>query len=695
MLNAHRFAPLPLCLLFALPALGSDPTVEEIEITGRVLPGEPSAQSTERRLTSEGVDFSAAGGVSALPVLNGLGADRVKVLIDGAESGVACANQMNPPLSYISGSQIETLAVMAGISPVSVAGDNIAGVISVNAIEPRYTDSDQLTWQSGYLAGAYRSNGDARQISLGARAASDSISLAYSGAFDDSKSYEDGRGERVLDTLYRAQNHSLVGAWRDDSQQLAMKLSHQYIPYQGYPNQYMDMTENRSTGLMAHYERKADDGREFHGQLNVQQVEHAMGFFTEEKPGSMPMNTEADEVSYKLRWHKPLNDQHTLLLGHEYHYYQLNDWWPAVEGSMMMGPNDYRNITDGERERVAGYAELRSRPGDAWTLISGVRVESVRTDAGKVQAYNSMPMMGMPNVDHQAAQAFNAADRERRDTNVDLTLLARFQWSEAQSLEAGIARKQRSPNLYERYSWGRGVMASTMVGWFGDGNGYVGRIDLEPETAYTLSARYRLGAEDSPVQLSISPYYTEVDDYVDVDLIGTFNRGDSSASERHLLQFSNQDVTLYGLDVDARYRLTPLAIGQFSLEGALDYRRGERDRDGEPVYQIPPLSVQFALAHTLDNWENRLTVEWVDEKDRVDRLRKENTTGQYTLVNLSTRYEWERVTLSLGVDNLLDEYYEQPLGGVSIAAFRTGASEGFDPVAGAGRSLNAGVRYRF
>jgi iron complex outermembrane receptor protein len=31
-------------------------------------------------------------------------------------------------------------------------------------------------------------------------------------------------------------------------------------------------------------------------------------------------------------------------------------------------------------------------------------------------------------------------------------------------------------------------MASQMIGWFGDGNGYVGDIDLKPEVAHTVSA---------------------------------------------------------------------------------------------------------------------------------------------------------------------------------------------------------------
>jgi len=35
--------------------------------------------------------------------------------------------------------------------------------------------------------------------------------------------------------------------------------------------------------------------------------------------------------------------------------------------------------------------------------------------------------------------------------------------------------------------YGQTAMDMGMNGWFGDGNGYVGNIDLDPETAHTVS----------------------------------------------------------------------------------------------------------------------------------------------------------------------------------------------------------------
>ena len=84
-----------------------------------------------------------------------------------------------------------------------------------------------------------------------------------------------------------------------------------------------------------------------------------------------------------------------------------------------------------------------------------------------------------------------------------------------QDLEFGYAQKTRSPNLYERYAWSTGGMAMNMINMVGDGNGYVGNLDLKPEVAHTLSATADWhDAEQQNWGLKVTPYYTYVQDYI-------------------------------------------------------------------------------------------------------------------------------------------------------------------------------------
>src|SRR5690554_3987427 len=48
-----------------------------------------------------GVTVYGAGGVSSLPVIRGLGDDRLRIKVDGMDLVSACGNHMNPPMSYI------------------------------------------------------------------------------------------------------------------------------------------------------------------------------------------------------------------------------------------------------------------------------------------------------------------------------------------------------------------------------------------------------------------------------------------------------------------------------------------------------------------------------------------------------------------------------------------------------------------
>ena len=701
--HTYLFSPLALLLtgLFSPAVFADDNTLEIIEVHGQVHNKHLSLGSSETMLSNLGVDFSAAGGVSNLPILNGLMGDRVKVLIDGAEVTAACANQMNPPLSYISANQVTAYNVVAGVSPVSAGGDNIAGVISVNSISPQYSENTELAWNSGYVSAKYSSVDNGQKLGLGARLASDTVSLNYQGSFSDANSYKDGKGNVVLDTLYRAQNHSLTGAIRDDKQQVVIKLTHQKIPYQGFANQYMDMTDNTSYGAIAQYKRSFENS-ELEGQVNWHSVKHEMGFFSKEKTGMMPMKTDAKDISTQLKWRLTLDQNSSLLLGQEYYNYRIDDWWPAIEGSTMMGPNDYININNGKRERVALFAEYESQINNKLWLNTGIRVERVNTQVDEVQAYNdgmmntgSMSAMTTAN-NALAANNFNNADRDKTDTLVDVNVLANYQITLYDELQLGLARKNRAPNLYERYSWGVSNMASTMIGWYGDANGYIGDPNLKAETAHTISTTYSKTAKNDAWRVSANVWYTDITDYIDADIVRSFNSYGLANTTRNILSFTNVDATLYGAKLDISKSLyQSTQFGEWQLKANITSTRGKRRDTNQALYQIKPLHTALSLSQQIGIFENALLWQWEDTKSRVDVNRLENQTVSYSLVNISSKASFDALTLGIEVVNLFDTFYQLPLGGVSIAALKQGNSTGFTQLAGQGRSFNISASYAF
>lgn len=630
-----------------------------------------------------GVSLYTNGGASSLPAIHGMNDDRVKVEIDGMQRTSACANHMNPPLSYISATNVTQTSVMAGLTPVSMGGDSIAGTISVESAPPVFARSGEGVQKEGSIGATYRSVNSGSSISASAAAAGEKVSLGYAGSVDKADSYKDGKGNLVRDTLYKTENNELTLGIKGDDSLFVIKGGQQSIPYQGFVNQYMDMVGNDANYLNADYKSGYAWGK-LDARVYWQDTKHTMGFFTPEKPGTMPMSTHGKDIGYDLHAELALSQQNTLRLGNEYHSFKLDDWWPAVPMSMMMGPNTYENITNGKRDRFSLFAEMESKLDLQWTTLLGLRSDSVKTDTGTVQSYGCGMMCA---ADTAAAAAFNAQNRAKTDNNIDVTASARYEANQGSTYEFGYSRKTRSPNLYERYTWGASQMAMSMIGWFGDGNGYVGNINLRPEVANTLSATAKWNDDaHKKWEFSATPYYTSVKDYIGVNRIGTNANGTAR------LQFVNHDAKIYGLDVTSKTGLWDNSYGVGLFKAILGWTQGTRTDTGGSLYHTMPLSARLSLEQAIDSWTNKVELQLIGKKSSVDPLRNEPSTPGYSLVNWHTDYEMKNVRLDIGITNLFNKYYALPLGGVDIADWKANGSVGLPgAVAGAGRSVNVGV----
>lgn len=630
-----------------------------------------------------GVSLYEAGGVASLPALRGLGADRVSISVNGITIGASCPNEMNSPLSYIDPSRVEMVDVIAGITPVSMGGDSIAGTIVVKAAAPRFA-SDGGRLVEGRVSSFYRSVSRTIGGALSATVASDTLSLSYNGAGVRARNYKSGgRGERVASTEYESYNHAVTFAARGDDQLAVVEVGRQYVPYEGFVNQPMDMVDNRSWFANVRYEGDFDWGR-LESRFYWQDVRHEMNFLADKLPGDMPMKTRSTTIGFSTVATLPVGTRDTVRTGLEVHHFTIDDWWPPVAGSMMMGPERFVNLNNGRRDRLGGFVELERQWNARWTTLAGIRTDLVWTNTGDVQAYNPMP--GMMNPDAAAALAFNASDRARSDTNVDASLTVRFEPSASARYELGVAVKTRSPNLYERYSWGRGSMASRMVGWFGDGNGYVGNIDLKPETAKLVSLSGEWKGTDDAWSVRLSPHYSRVSNYIGVRRLAVLNAQTGQVQ----LQFVNHDAELYGVDVSGDVRLWQSARnGEGRLRISGGWLRGRNVDQGGSLYHIQPLNALVSLEHRLGRWSGALELQLVDDKSRVDAIRNEPKTDGYALLNLRGAYEIGRVRIDAGIDNLFDRAYVLPLGGeIKPGGFTR-------PVPGKGRSFNIGLTVGF
>ena len=689
----------------------------------------PATSDTARLLRDiPGVSLYGAGGVSSLPSIHGMADDRLRIKVDGMDLISACANHMNPALSYIDPSSIGSIAVFAGITPVSMGGDSIGGTIVVNSAAPEFAKTGQGTLVSGRAGTFYRSNANAHGANVGVTVAGEKLNVSYAGSTAQAGTYKAGKdfkiarlstgtnswvsGNEVASTGYKTENQLLGFALRHENHQVELKFGMQRIPYQGFPNQYMDMTGNDSHQTNLRYTGQFQWGA-LEARAYTQNTRHKMNFLEDKlslaSPLGMPMDTEGKTQGALIKADIVLSQRDILKLGSEYQRYRLNDWWGPISNAPMgmMSPNTFWNINNGQRDHFDVFGEWEARWNPQWLSQLGVRSARVKMDTGTVQGYNNnaLGMMGMgyqsPTDPSTIPGAFNAASRSKSDNNVDLTALARYVPSAQQTFEAGYARKTRSPNLYERYAWSTtNSMVMNMVNWSGDANGYVGNLDLKPETANTLSATANWhDANSEKWGLKVTPYYTHVQDYIDASRCRVGSGVPCTAANRDaktgfvFLQFVNQSARIYGTDISG---FVPVAsagsFGSFTATGVLSYVNGKNQTTGDNLYNIMPLNLKLALVQRLGSWTNSVETEAVDSKTRVSQVRDEVKTGGYGLLHLRSSKEWKQVRLDVGIENLFNRFYSLPLGGAYVGQ-RTAAWG--TPVPGIGRTIYAGLSAKF
>jgi iron complex outermembrane receptor protein len=638
-----------------------------------------------------GVAVAANGGISGLPVVRGLADSRVLVTIDGAAITVFCPNEMNPPGSYVLPARVSAITLSPTLSPVSAGGDNIGGVIAIATRSPAFAEPGQAPSLHGEAGFSARSVSDSIGASLSLTAAGERVSLAYDASAVRAENYRSGADRRVLSTEFEAYDQAITLGVLAGPGVLSLKAGRHFSPYQGFPTQRMDLTENDSTFADLRWEAAHGWG-DLSAALSWRSVEHEMNFLADKggsATGGMPMNTQGRDLSGRVAASIPLEAGSTLKLGLEAHKAELDDWWPPVAGSMMMGPNTYWNIRDGRRERKGVWAEWDGALGQDFTANLGLRLERVETNAGPVQPYAWTGMMNA--ADAAAARAFNARDRSRSDDVVDLTARVVWRLKPGANLEFGYARKTRAPTLYERYAWGLGNMSSAMTALSGDANSYVGDPDLEPEVAHNLAATLSLSSADGAREFTLSAYHNSIDDFVDAvklaDLANGFVR----------LRFANVDARLNGLDARLKTRLWETAdLGRGTLTVSAAWVEGENRSSGDSLYHMTPLNGRIVLEQTKGRWTNVAELELMGEKSDVNALRREPRTAAYALANLRTSWRGDKLRVDLAVENLLDTAYALPLGGVSFGDFKAGGSQPpIRPLPGPGRSVNVGLSVAF
>ena len=663
-----------------------------------------------------GVNSATNAGTSSMPVIRGLADDRIKIKVDGMDLISACANHMNSPLSSIDSANVEEIKVFAGLTPVSQGGDSIGGSIVINSVQPEFAKSYENIFKNK-ISTFYRTNNKAIGVNISSSIASDKLSFNYNGSYIDAKNFKAAKhfkdsglaatgrgfidGDEVGSSAFKDGNHMITVGSRKDNQLFNIKLGYQNTPYQGFSNQRMDSTKNEVIKINMAYQNNYDWGK-LESRFYSEKTQHSHNFGQDKQLAysmnviGMPMNAKGYNLGFNVKADILFSQKDLVTIGTEFQRYRLEDWW-TDSGTGPMSPNTFQNINNGERDRFDIYAEwLKSWTPDFNSSI-GLRYGQVRSNSGAVHGYNNNNSTGSTTHNQlNNSTAFNSSNRSKNDNNIDASLLGEYIVNQEQSYEMGYAMKTRSPNLYERYTWSTWMMAANMNNTYGDGNGYVGNVYLKPETAHTFSASSNwYDKTKKNWSFKVTPYFTYVDDYIDAVACSEVGKSCMSRSDGFsTLSLDNQAARIYGFDLSCYQSLAGIkGYGDIVLKGSFSYSKGKNSVANDSLYRVMPANTKLILEQKYGQWSNRLEASLVKNKTNLSKIRNELETPSYGLINVFSTYNYKDAQLSIGVTNLFDKYYIDPLGGSYVgqgATMMTGLSN-TQGMPGMARSFNLGL----
>jgi len=652
----------------------------------------PAADSAQLLKKIPGANVNSNGSVTGIAQYRGMYGDRVNVLMDGIKISSGGPNAMDTPLSYIPRAQLENLEVIRGIAPVSSGNETIGGTIRATSTRSDFSEGEELEFHGMASVGGH-SVDSGYDVSTLMSLANQNHRMHVSGSRQDSDDYAFADGD-VTPSEHDRNSYELGYGYKKEDHEFGLEYVRNDTNESGTPALPMDIIYIDADIAQGNYEGTWNQV-DIESKVYWSQIDHKMSNF--------------DLRSPPLVMGGPMTMQRFTLADSEDYGYGIDATMAFAGGKLELGTDGHladhdanifnpmdnafliENFRGVERDIFGIFGEWQRELAAAWDLELGLRYTHVNMDASTVSA-TGFPMAMMQMNANMLAAEFNAADRSKKDDNIDAVIKLTHSLRKDTNIELGFARKTRSPSYQERYLW----LPLQSTGGLADGNNYIGDINLDPEISY----QFELGLDWRNRRAYFAPraFFHHVDDYIQgIDasnataiMFHTMAAG-MTGSNAKLLQFANIDARLYGVDADFGYHIN----NNWHLDGAVSYVKGERRDNGDNLYRISPANIRLGVTHQQHNWFTTLETVTYLEKDDVSEVTNELETAGYVLLNIYGNYNVPNngFTFAAGIDNLLDKDYAPHLGGVNRV--RDVDVPVGDRVPGAGRNVYASLNYEW
>jgi len=627
--------------------------------------------------TVPGANVNKNGPMTGIAQYRGMFGTRVNVQVNGLNIAPAGPNWMDPPLSHLAPEQLESISVIRGISPVSAGAESIGGTIKSKTASIPFSTTGKVVSHGDFSTG-YDSNNNAYTVGGKIGTSSGRNRLQLQGNFDKGQDTNAGNGLDIVPTQYQRATLGLDYGHQFNRGVFNLGYGHEKVDNSGSPALPMDIIYVKGNTFSTGYQSNKDSsGIKWLTDIHYMDTDHLMNNYSLRKVplmlgvgGTPPMAryslSNAKDFAYNVHAAIPMSIG-TLTLG--------TDGWVVKHNADVYDPNNsaflLQNYNNVIRNRYSVFSEWKSSVTDSLDVQLGLRYSRVNMNSDQVKTSGFGGMLATQIK--ILSSNFNSNQLSQNDNLIDITLQFSQHINDRLTFKLGGARKQRAPSYQERYLWS--PLESTAG--LADQRTYVGDVNLSPETSYNVDVGFDWKSER--IYFTPRVFYKRVNNYIQGTPLtsgaaynfrktqGNMIRGGGFCTSHPTdpfcvpLQFSNTDAEFYGADAGFGINITE----HVALDGSISYVRGKRKDIVDNLYRIAPLNSMINLSYYADNdWSVSAQSMLYGKQNKVSASNSEKQTGGYSVFNLQARYAVNRnIALSAGVNNILDRFYQDHLGG--------------------------------
>ena len=566
------------------------------------------------------IEISRRSGIANDIILRGQKRDNINVIIDGGKIYGGCPNRMDPPISHVLTSNIESVKVDEGPYDVEDFG-TLSGVVKVKTKEPKKVFKGEANLNIGSFG--YKKG------SLTLSGGNDKVKALLTISKEKSEQYKDGNADAFQEQLKKSGSQAKY-LYKDsftDLDSFTKKSIMTKLYFTISPNQKLKLsyTANRSKDVL--YPNSSMDAIKDDSDLyninwsiaNLGEFSKKLEFIGYYSKVVHPMSNKYRNSSNGMA-KEIVNDMLSKISGlriKNSFYHDGALWSFGLDGSKRTWDGTYykktstfwrKSIDNSVTKDKAIFAKVSKKLANH-QLEMGTRYDKVNitNDAN----------LNKPSFNYLSASLFDTIMIDKQ---------TKLFW--------GVGKSSRVPDGRELYFVDKAT----------------GNVVGTPTLKKTTNTEFDLGVKkqfDSS-NFKAKAFYSKLKDFIYFDKRDTKNN------------FVNIDAKIYGVELSGGW----LASDMLSFEYGLSYTKGTKDKplagqSDKDLADISPLKLRLATNYFVND-STDISLEMIAKSrwKNYDKDNGEQEIAGYGVLNLKVNKEISnKLKLTFGVDNLFDKTY--------------------------------------